>query len=262
MSDGVSAPVRVAMWSGPRNVSTALMRSFGARPDTLVVDEPLYAHYLATTGLDHPGRDEVLASQPTDWPAVAAALTGPLPSGVGVHYQKHMAHHLLPDVGRDWLARLSHAFLIRDTGAGGRLVREGARRADARGPGLPAAGGDLPPRTAGRWSTPPTCSATRPGCSAGSAPRSASATTRRCSPGRPARATPTASGPRTGTPPSSPPPVSLRTTRRPGRRPTPAGPAGRRGRAVLRRAGRPPPRRLTGPAGSQSGAIGVPWVRA
>ncbi|HVQ95992.1 MAG TPA: hypothetical protein VMU51_33520 [Mycobacteriales bacterium] len=113
MSDGVSAPVRVAMWSGPRNVSTALMRSFGARPDTLVVDEPLYAHYLATTGLDHPARDEVLASQPTDWPAVAAALTGPLPSGVGVHYQKHMAHHLLPDVGRDWLARLSHAFLIR-----------------------------------------------------------------------------------------------------------------------------------------------------
>jgi hypothetical protein len=113
MSDGVSAPVRVAMWSGPRNVSTALMRSFGARPDTLVVDEPLYAHYLATTGLDHPARDEVLASQPTDWPAVAAALTGPLPSGVAVHYQKHMAHHLLPDVGRAWLARLSHAFLIR-----------------------------------------------------------------------------------------------------------------------------------------------------
>ena len=73
--------IKVAMWSGPRNVSTALMRSFGARADTVVVDEPLYAHYLAATGLDHPGRDEVMASQPTRWQDVAAALTGPLPTG-------------------------------------------------------------------------------------------------------------------------------------------------------------------------------------
>jgi hypothetical protein len=106
--------VRVAMWSGPRTISTALMRSFGARSDTLVVDEPLYAHYLAATGLDHPGRDDILASQPTSWQAVADALTGPLPAGVGVYYQKHMAHHLLPDVARDWLGRLRHAYLIRD----------------------------------------------------------------------------------------------------------------------------------------------------
>lgn len=102
------------MWSGPRNVSTALMRSFGSRADTLVVDEPLYAYYLATTGLAHPGRDEVLASQPRRWRDVAAALTGPVPAGVDVYYQKHMAHHLLPDVGREWLAGLAHAYLIRD----------------------------------------------------------------------------------------------------------------------------------------------------
>lgn len=107
-------PVRVAMWSGPRNLSTALMRSFGSRPDTLVVDEPLYAHYLAKTGLDHPGRDEVLASQPNGWREVATALTGPLPEAVHVHYQKHMTHHLLPDVDRGWLGALTHAFLIRD----------------------------------------------------------------------------------------------------------------------------------------------------
>jgi hypothetical protein len=107
-------PVRVAMWSGPRSVSTALMRSFGTRPDTLVVDEPLYAYYLAATGLDHPGRAAVLASQPTRWEEVGAALTGPLPAGIGVHYQKHMAHHLLPGVGRDWLGRLRNTFLIRD----------------------------------------------------------------------------------------------------------------------------------------------------
>lgn len=107
-------PVRVAMWSGPRNISSALMRSFGARPDTVVVDEPLYAHYLAMTGIDHPGRAAVLASQPTRWEEAAAALTGPLPDGIGVHYQKHMAHHLLPDVGRGWVGRLRNAFLIRD----------------------------------------------------------------------------------------------------------------------------------------------------
>jgi hypothetical protein len=108
--------VRVAMWSGPRNISTALMRSFGARPDTTVVDEPLYAYYLARTGLDHPGRDEVLASQPIRWQDAVAALLRPLP-GVAVHYQKHMAHHLLPEVGREWLAGLSHAYLVRDPAA-------------------------------------------------------------------------------------------------------------------------------------------------
>jgi hypothetical protein len=108
--------VRVAMWSGPRNISTAMMRSFGARPDTVVVDEPLYAYYLARTGLDHPGRDDVLAAQPNHWPDVVAGLLRPLP-GVAVHYQKHMTHHLLPEVGRDWLGAVSNAFLIRDPAA-------------------------------------------------------------------------------------------------------------------------------------------------
>ncbi len=106
--------VRVAMWSGPRNISTAMLRSFGARTDALVVDEPLYSYYLTETGLPHPGRDDVIAAQPRRWPDVAAQLTGPVPPGVRVFYQKHMAHHLLPGVGRDWLARLDHAFLIRD----------------------------------------------------------------------------------------------------------------------------------------------------
>jgi hypothetical protein len=105
---------RIAMWSGPRNISTAMMRSFGNRPGTLVVDEPLYAYYLAATGLDHPGRGDVLASQPTRWADVAAALTGPLPPRVELHYQKQMAHHLLPPVGRGWLGELRHAYLIRD----------------------------------------------------------------------------------------------------------------------------------------------------
>jgi len=105
--------VRIAMWSGPRNLSTALMRSFENRADCTVVDEPLYAAYLAATGLDHPGRDEVIASQPTDAAAVARQVTsGPVPTPV--QYQKHMTHHLLPDFERSSLAPLSHAFLVRD----------------------------------------------------------------------------------------------------------------------------------------------------
>ncbi len=103
------------MWSGPRTLSTALMRSFENRPDTVVVDEPLYAYYLAETGIDHPGRDEILASMPTGWPEVVDELTsGQLPAGRTVYYQKHMTHHLLPDVDRSRLAGLRHAFLIRD----------------------------------------------------------------------------------------------------------------------------------------------------
>ena len=106
--------VRIAMWSGPRNVSTALMRAFGNRPDTAVSDEPLYAHYLSATGIDHPGRDEVIAAQESDWRRVVDALLGPAPAGRAVWYQKHMSHHLLPGIERDWLDRLSNAFLIRD----------------------------------------------------------------------------------------------------------------------------------------------------
>jgi Sulfotransferase domain len=103
------------MWSGPRTLSTALMRSFENRPDTVVVDEPLYAYYLAETGIDHPGRDVILASMPTGWPEVVDELTsGQLPAGRTVYYQKHMTHHLLPDVDRSRLAGLRHAFLIRD----------------------------------------------------------------------------------------------------------------------------------------------------
>jgi hypothetical protein len=111
----VSGTVRIAMWSGPRTVSTALMRAWENRPDTVVADEPLYAFYLDRTGIDHPGRDAVIASQPTDWRVALARLTGdPLPPGVSIGYAKHMTHHLLPEVDRAALAPLRHAHLIRD----------------------------------------------------------------------------------------------------------------------------------------------------
>lgn len=102
------------MWSGPRNISTAMLRSFGSRPDTFVSDEPLYAHYLKVTGIPHPGRNEVLAAHDSDWRSVVAMLTGPVPGGRAIWYQKHMAHHLLPEIGRGWLDALTHAFLIRE----------------------------------------------------------------------------------------------------------------------------------------------------
>ncbi len=106
-------PRCVAMWSGPRSLSTAMMRAWENRGDTWVVDEPLYACFLAETGLDHPMRDEVLASQSTDWREVVAALTGPPPNGAAIFFQKHMAHHLLPSMGRDWLDAVEVAFLVR-----------------------------------------------------------------------------------------------------------------------------------------------------
>jgi sulfotransferase family protein len=102
------------MWSGPRNVSTALMRSWESRGDASVTDEPLYAHYLLVTRRAHPGAAEVIGTCETDWRRVAAQLTGAIPDGRAVWYQKHMSHHLLPDIERDWLWSLEHAFLIRD----------------------------------------------------------------------------------------------------------------------------------------------------
>jgi hypothetical protein len=109
----MTAPVRIAMWSGPRNISTAMMRSFENRPDTAVIDEPFYAAYLAATGIDHPLREESLASQPTDWCEVVKTVLGPVPHGRAIFYQKHMTHHMLPEFGRDWIAQVRNAFLIR-----------------------------------------------------------------------------------------------------------------------------------------------------
>lgn len=107
-------PLHIAAWSGPRNISTAMMRAWENRGDCAVSDEPLYAHYLAQTGLDHPARDEVIAAGDTDAPRVAAALLGPVPGGQPVWYQKHMAHHLLPGMATDWVHALHNVFLIRD----------------------------------------------------------------------------------------------------------------------------------------------------
>lgn len=108
-----SAPRRIAMWSGPRNLSTAMMRSFAARPDCAASDEPFYAAYLAATNLDHPMRHEVLASQPQDPAQVAADMLGPVPGSKPVWYQKHMAHHMLEGFPLDWMDHVTNVFLLR-----------------------------------------------------------------------------------------------------------------------------------------------------
>jgi hypothetical protein len=107
----VTPGVRLAVWSGPRNISTALMRSWENRPDCRVVDEPLYAYYLAETGLNHPAREEVIAAGERSWRAVVDELTAPVD---GIYYQKHMTHHLIPQLPRDWIGSLTNVLLIRD----------------------------------------------------------------------------------------------------------------------------------------------------
>lgn len=105
---------RIAAWSGPRNISTALMRSWGSRSDTAVVDEPLYAYWLEATGAPHPGRDEIVRAYPTSWQQVVDRLTGPVPGGKPIWFQKHMTKHVLDEVPLDWLDGFRHLFLVRD----------------------------------------------------------------------------------------------------------------------------------------------------
>jgi Sulfotransferase domain len=120
--------MKIAMWSGPRNLSTALMYAFASRPDCAASDEPFYAAYLNATGIDHPMRDDVIASQSTDPARVAALCTGPNPGGKPLWYQKHMTMHMVPAFDRRFLRHLSNAFLIRHPA---RVVASYARKREA-----------------------------------------------------------------------------------------------------------------------------------
>ena len=103
----------IAMWSGPRTISTAMMRAWESRGDCVVTDEPLYAHYLDHTQIQHPGFEEVVRSQSTSWQEVTQSLCGPIPGQQPFWYQKHMTHHLLDHIDRAWMSHLRHCFLIR-----------------------------------------------------------------------------------------------------------------------------------------------------
>jgi hypothetical protein len=106
--------IRIAMWSGPRNLSTAMMRSFGSRSDTFVSDEPFYGCFLKTSGADHPMRKEVIAAMDCEWESVMTTLSGDVPDGSPLWYQKHMWHHMVGPAGYEDFAGFNHAFLIRD----------------------------------------------------------------------------------------------------------------------------------------------------
>jgi hypothetical protein len=213
VTDEVIAPVtpslqgaaRIAMWSGPRTISTALMRAWENRPDTVVVDEPLYAFYLDRSGVPHPGRDEIMQSMPRDWREVVDQIcSAPLPAGKTVYYQKHMTHHLLPEVDPGALAGLRHAFLIRDPR---QLLASYARVRDE--PVLADLGLAQQVEIFRRFGGPVV--------DAGDILRQPRAMLEAlCTAlGRPARGPPTASGPATGTTGSSGPPGSAPTGSRP-----------------------------------------------
>jgi hypothetical protein len=102
------------MWSGPRNISTALMRAWENRDDCSVWDEPLYGYYLDATGIPHPGAAEVIAAQGTDARAIITRCIGDVPDDKSIFYQKHMTLHLLPELDRSWLVSLINCFLIRE----------------------------------------------------------------------------------------------------------------------------------------------------
>ena len=105
--------MKLAMWSGPRNLSTAMMYAFGNRSDFHVVDEPFYAAYLARTEFDHPMRAEILASQSPDPMRVIDELTGPVPGNRPHAYHKHMSQHMIEGIPRDWIGTVTNVFLIR-----------------------------------------------------------------------------------------------------------------------------------------------------
>ncbi|MFN4154325.1 MAG: HAD family hydrolase [Paracoccaceae bacterium] len=105
--------MKIAMWSGPRNLSTALMYAFAARGDCAVWDEPFYAAYLRETGIDHPMRDRIIASHEADPEQIAAGCTGEIPQGQSLFYQKHMTLHMIPEFDRGFMRALINVFLIR-----------------------------------------------------------------------------------------------------------------------------------------------------
>lgn len=105
--------MRLAVWSGPRNLSTAMMYAFAQRDDFAVIDEPFYGPYLRLTGLDHPMRDAVLASRPEDAIEVEQRLIGPIPDGKPNVYHKHMCQHMIDGIPRGFMADCTHVFLLR-----------------------------------------------------------------------------------------------------------------------------------------------------
>ena len=106
--------MKIACWSGPRNVSTALMRSWSSRIDTFVYDEPFYAYYLKEKKLKHPMYKEIIDYYPNTYDEIVSNITGKIPQSRSIWYQKHMAHHLINFKKIDWIKNFNNCFLIRN----------------------------------------------------------------------------------------------------------------------------------------------------
>ena len=130
-------PIRIAMWSGPRNISTAMMYSFDNRNDTIAIDEPFYAHYLQKTAVDHPDSKLVIQAGETDWQIVANRISAGPTGEAKIYYQKHMAHHLFQDMHGDWMKSLTHCILIRDPREVLLSLSKKIDNIDARSTGIP-----------------------------------------------------------------------------------------------------------------------------
>lgn len=120
--------MRIAMWSGPRNLSTAMMYSFAARGDCAIWDEPFYAAYLAATRKPHPMADEIIAAHETDPARVSACCKGPVPQGQSLFYQKQMPHHMLPGFDLTFMSACTNVFLIRHPA---RVIASYARKVES-----------------------------------------------------------------------------------------------------------------------------------
>ena len=105
--------IRIAMWSGPRNLSTALMRSFESRDDCHVTDEPFYGSFLKRTGIDHPMANDVINEMECNYEKVAKEINEPLKNNKSIWYQKHMSHHILDGDDISWSQNMINCFLIR-----------------------------------------------------------------------------------------------------------------------------------------------------
>tara|TARA_B100000029_G_scaffold413419_1_gene416417 strand:- start:2098 stop:2826 length:729 start_codon:yes stop_codon:yes gene_type:complete len=106
--------MKIACWSGPRNISTALMRSWSSRNDTYISDEPLYACYLKENKINHPMYEEIISSYETNYLKIIETLQGQIPNQYKIWYQKHMAHHLQELESLEWIESFHNCFLIRD----------------------------------------------------------------------------------------------------------------------------------------------------
>ena len=107
--------MKIAAWSGPRNLSTAMLYAFGSRTDCAAWDEPFYAPYLTHTGTDHPMTADIQHSHETDPSAIAQACAGAVPLGRAHWYMKHMPHHMLPGFDMNGLTQSTAACLGRNS---------------------------------------------------------------------------------------------------------------------------------------------------